>query len=69
MNRNYVFDDYGNSVPIDRNDFFHFDDDDNVSFSQVQEPVGCQHTPKKVVVSANLKFYVCTKCKEDLGDA
>lgn len=68
MKTNYVFDDYGNSVLVNKDGFF-YDDEESICLVENKDPVGCQHTPKKVVVSANLKFYVCTKCKADLGDA
>lgn len=36
----------------------------------IPDEVKCNHkNKKKVVISANLKFYICEDCKEDLGDA
>ena len=49
---------------------------DNKDLENPDEPpplpneVKCKHEKrKKVIISANLKFWICEKCKDDLGDA
>lgn len=64
----YIQDNYGNIVGLYEppTDFFEY----NEALEPVKEQEKvCEHVPKKVVVSVNLKFYVCEKCKADLGNA
>jgi hypothetical protein len=64
----YVHDCYGNMIGLYEppSDFFEYNE--SLELVSAKEEV-CEHKPKKVVVSVNLKFYVCEKCKADLGNA
>ena len=37
-------------------------------YTYVGVDFACDHKPKKVIISVNLKFWVCEKCKADLGN-
>jgi hypothetical protein len=41
----------------------------NPRFSKKETPSGCDHKGKYINQAGGIRFWVCPKCKKDLGDA